>query len=421
MTFRDKTLTAWSNLGRRKVRTALTSIGVVVGIMTLVTLVSLATGVRLQVLREFEKIGLDRVVVRPSSEGGGGGFGLFDFGERTRLITPADIARWKEWPQVREVVPEIDMPAGVQARLIWNGTSTPVRISGENPMRRGPFSDPPAALAGSLEVLQAPGKMVVNRYIVNQLKVTKTNRKSLIGQPVTLEIKAPRGETQKYDFAIMGISDGGSRNVQIATADRIAIKNWWYNEKDSLQKDGYDSVTLRAADVNGAKLLVVKLRKEKWRVESIDRILDVANRIFAVITLMLSLVGGIALLVASIGIVNTMIMSIYERTREIGTLKAMGASRADIRWMFMIEAGLIGMLGGVTGLALSWVLSRILNRGALWYAEQHKLPLPETLFVITPLLALQAIGFATLIGVVAGLYPANRAASLDPLAALRHE
>jgi ABC-type antimicrobial peptide transport system permease subunit len=99
----------------------------------------------------------------------------------------------------------------------------------------------------------------------------------------------------------------------------------------------------------------------------------------------------------------------------------MGASRGDIRWMFMIEAGLIGMLGGVTGLTLSWILSRALNRGALWYAAHNKLPVPETLFVITPLLALQAIGFATLIGVVAGLYPANRAASLDPLAALRHE
>lgn len=420
MTFKDKTLTAWSNLGRRKVRTALTSVGVVVGIMTLVTLVSLATGVRLQVLQQFAKIGLDRVTVRPPSDGGGG-FGLFDFGERTKAITPADVARWKSWPQVKEAIPEVEMPAGVQARVIWKDKSTPVRISGDNPMRHGPFNDPPEALAGSIEVLQAPGKIVVSRHFMRHWKIEKRERKSLIGQRVQLEIKAPRGETQKYDYTIIGVLNSGSPVVQISTADRIALKNWWYNEKDSLKKDGYDSVTLRCADVSHAKLLVEKLRKEKWRVDSIDRILDVANRIFSVVTLMLSLVGGIALLVASIGIVNTMIMSIYERTREIGTLKAMGASRGDIRWMFMIEAGLIGMMGGVTGLTLSWILSKILNRGALWYAQHNKLPLPENLFVITPVLALQAIGFATLIGVVAGLYPANRAAKLDPLAALRHE
>jgi ABC-type antimicrobial peptide transport system permease subunit len=136
---------------------------------------------------------------------------------------------------------------------------------------------------------------------------------------------------------------------------------------------------------------------------------------------MLGMVGGIALLVACIGIMNTMIMAIYERTREIGTLKAMGASRGDIRIMFMIEAGLIGFLGGFVGLMLSWVLGRTLNYGALWFAQQRNLPLPENLFIITPLLAAQALVFATFIGIVAGLYPANHAARLDPLAALRHE
>ena len=88
--------------------------------------------------------------------------------------------------------------------------------------------------------------------------------------------------------------------------------------------------------------------------QSIDAILKVADRIFSVISVMLSLVGGIALFVACVGITNTMIMAIYERTREIGTLKAMGASKSDIRQMFMIEAGLIGLFGGALGVVLSF-------------------------------------------------------------------
>ena len=178
---------------------------------------------------------------------------------------------------------------------------------------------------------------------------------------------------------------------------------------------------LREFSVTVARSLVTRIRKEKFEVQSIDAILDVANRIFTVITAMLALVSSVALLVACIGIVNTMIMSIYERTREIGTLKAMGASRGDIRTLFMMEAAMIGLLGGSVGLVLSWLLGRGLNRIAGWYSQNRNVPLPDNLFIITPALAIQALVFALLIGVLAGLYPANRAARLDPLAALRHE
>lgn len=154
---------------------------------------------------------------------------------------------------------------------------------------------------------------------------------------------------------------------------------------------------------------------------SIDALLEAADRIFTLVGVALALVGGIALFVAAIGIVNTMIMAIYERTREIGTLKAMGASRGDIRTLFMMEAGMIGLLGGVLGLGFSWILGRGLNAAAGMYAHARDVPLPDNLFLITPILAIEAIAFAIFIGVVAGLYPANRASKLDPLNALRHE
>jgi putative ABC transport system permease protein len=116
-----------------------------------------------------------------------------------------------------------------------------------------------------------------------------------------------------------------------------------------------------------------------------------------------------------------MVMAIYERTREIGILKAMGASRGEIRQMFMIEAGFIGLIGGVIGLLLGWLLGLGLNQLIPMYLRYRELPVHGDFFLVTLTLALGVTAFATFIGLVAGLLPAQRAAKLDPLEALRHE
>ena len=421
MRLRDKTSLAWSNLGRRKVRTVLTSIGVVVGITTLVTMVSLVQGVQQQVRQQFEKIGLDRVRVQPEGEGGLGGFNPFDPGGRVDIITPADVKRWKKWPEAVEVIPEIEMPSGVVSGVSWRGKTVPIRIGSNSTPRRSPFFEAPTPLFGSLDLPEGRGYIVLSRGALSALKIPPKQFSSLLGQSIQVVLAAPRGQKQSYNLKIFGISSDPRRNAEVSTPDRLAMKGWWFNDAKLLENEGYDSVTLRAADVTQAKALVARLRKEKLNVQSIDAILDVANRIFAAITAMLGLMSSVALFVAFIGIANTMIMSIYERTREIGTLKAMGASRGDIRQMFMLEAGLIGLFGGVVGVATSWILGQGLDRFAHWMARQREIPLPDQLFLITPMLAVQALVFAFVIGIVAGLYPAHRAACMDPLVALRHE
>ena len=129
-------------------------------------------------------------------------------------------------------------------------------------------------------------------------------------------------------------------------------------------------------------------------------------------------IGAVSLFVAAIGIANTMMMSIYERTKEIGVLKVLGCAMGNIRSMFLIEAGFIGFMGGVIGLVLSYGVSGIVNR---FLAPGLTDGMTSRISMIPPWLALAAVVFAVFIGMLAGFFPAQRAMKLSPLAAIRNE
>jgi putative ABC transport system permease protein len=145
--------------------------------------------------------------------------------------------------------------------------------------------------------------------------------------------------------------------------------------------------------------------------------------VFRIVQLVLGAIGGIALLVASIGIANTMTMATYERTREIGIMKAVGASGSQIRRMFLVEAAAIGLLGGVGGLLLALAAAGLGNLlvAGLGAGTSNPFGAGGGLFYIPVPLALFAVAFSAVVGLIAGSLPAIRAANLDPLAALRHE
>jgi putative ABC transport system permease protein len=291
-----------------------------------------------------------------------------------------------------------------------------VRVTGLNEFP-DPFETPATALAGSIEPMQEPGAVVIAVGALPQ----GVRAEEIVGRELAVVLQSPRGESQRFPVRVAGVSDLDENEVQASAPDMVAMKSWWFNTPNYLESQGYDIVVVKADDVQSATELVRSLREEGYRVQSLELILQQANRVFAVINVMLASVGGLALFVACLGIVNTMIMAIYERTREIGTLKAIGASRGDIRGMFMLEAGLIGLLGGAVGIVGGWLVGLLLNQVIGWYIERESLPLSATFFVTPWWLALAALGFAALVGVVAGLYPAARAARLDPLVALRYE
>jgi putative ABC transport system permease protein len=144
------------------------------------------------------------------------------------------------------------------------------------------------------------------------------------------------------------------------------------------------------------------------------------RRFFAILDLFLGIFGSLALTVASIGIINTLVMAILERRREIGIMKALGASDEDVRGLFFAEAGAMGLLGGIFGVVLGWLIGRAIDFGTNIYLNRQGFP-PEHIWTVPWWLVLFALGFAFLVSLVSGLYPASRAAKLDPVQALRYE
>ena len=178
---------------------------------------------------------------------------------------------------------------------------------------------------------------------------------------------------------------------------------------------------VRAVDLGAVTAVVEAIEAMKLETRSLEAILDVANQVLALLQALLGSVGALALLVAALGVANTMMMAIYERTREIGVLKALGASRGEIGAMFTAEAAMLGLLGGLFGLFFGFWLGRLVDWAAHRYLINEGITGIGPLSVVPWWLALGAVLFAILIGILAGLYPAARAAKLDPVKALRHE
>ena len=416
----DIVITAFSNLTRRKVRTFLTSLGVTVGIFTIVVMLSLAIGVQTKIKELFSSVGLENVFVEPRNEESDD-FNRFLRPIRENPITDAKIAEWQALPGVLEVQPMVNFNRSLSKRLrLPNDDTSAIGIYVDQGFEVDePFQAPPVAAAGEFRPSEN-GLITISQQAANALNLAGEPQ-SLLGKQVQIVLQSPRGEEQTFDYTISGITTHEHEHATLTPEASLELKAWWFNDPNLIETQGYDEVRILAEDLTDARTLVPLIREQGFEVQSLETILDLASRIFLVINIMLGSVGGLALFVASIGITNTMIMSIYERTREIGTLKAIGASRSNVRWLFMAEAGMIGLLGGVIGLLFGWLAGLGLNALAVEYLQREAVPLEGPFFVIPPWLILMAIGFAMLIGVLAGVYPAARAARLDPIKALRHE
>jgi hypothetical protein len=246
-----------------------------------------------------------------------------------------------------------------------------------------------------------------------------------------------QGRFDRYVFRIVGvvkseegmglpIYGGSDFYLPLEQAKRLREANVSPMERmgDTLTgRAGYWGAELRVSDPSRIKPVTNKLTDLGFRAFSLTNQLEEIERIFLIINSSLALIGGIALLVASFGISNTMIMSIRERTREIGIMKAIGGSDGEIMRIFFVEASLIGLTGGVLGVIGGWGIDRVANMLAnRWILRQVGQAVRHIEFFSIPwYLSGGAILFAVLVSLAAAIYPALRAAKVDPIKALRYE
>jgi putative ABC transport system permease protein len=213
--------------------------------------------------------------------------------------------------------------------------------------------------------------------------------------------------------------------------DEVRRWNEWLSGQDyDPETFVYDQVIIYATGRETVNDVTEAVRKLGYGTGGMGEYLNSLNRFFETMRIMLGGIGGVALLVAAFGVANTMMMAILERTREIGIMKAIGATNEAILTLFLLESGLVGLVGGVSGVLLSKIIQNVVNsgiqnlsqgEGGVYFLPFDPSQIGSNLMVIPTELIIFAIVLATGVGVAAGLYPAWRAAQLPPVLALKYD
>ncbi len=238
---------------------------------------------------------------------------------------------------------------------------------------------------------------------------------------------------ESYTFEIIGIAErmgfGGPSplrsDVFISPSaaeglKKLPFSNLWDLFRSPANRKGYSLVNVKVSSPRFIGPLASEIRKMGFQTFAMIDQFDEISRGFLVMDMVLAVVGMIAIVVASLGIVNTMVMSILERYSEIGIMKAVGASDKDIKKIFFFESGAIGLIGGVFGLVLGWLVSELINQVVNYFLSRQGVPFIQY-FSFPWWLCLGAVIFSVSVSLLAGIYPAVRAARVDPVVALRHD
>jgi len=430
MVLRDAISLSLDNLRQARLRTALTTLGVAIGVGSIVGMLAIAVGLQDSLYAQLLRTGFfRRITVFPQ-------FGADR--QPTRQLDDAALAAIRQIPGVRSTTRDVRLPLKLQygeksASLTGNGVlmdDADEAVFAE--IKHGRFfgSDDGRELILSSQTASALGFQNAGEIVGKTVRATTSfefrspmgfggfGGQGRLPAPPLLELQVV-GVVER-ERAIFG--DLGGRLVYIPQKLIEEQVSFFRREVPLLASLGTSlaPVQVRLQDAREVDRVEGQIKKMGFRTISVSSIIAGMRKGFLLVDMLLALIGSIALAVASLGIINTMVMAVLERTREIGVMKAVGAEDGDIRRIFLTESGLIGLAGGLGGLLLAWVLGRAVNAGANLYIVRQGFR-PETLFHIPFWLAASALGFALVLSVFSGLYPAGRAARIDPARALRHD
>ncbi len=399
---------AFESLSANKLRSGLTILGIVIGVGAVIALVSIGRGAENTITGSIQGIGTNLIfVIRGGSEEVRNPKPL-TLGDASAIADPFQA------PSVSAVAPILQG----QGQISFGGESTITTLQGVTP-----------EYAPVRNTVVAEGEFINESHILGQASVVLLGpdvaerlfgrTSGLVGETVRIEgqpfrvigVLEPRGGSafnNQDDVAMIPLTTAQVRLLRRSTRDRV----------DMLMVQALSARDVPRASEEIAQILRTRHRTtigaDDFTILTQQDFLDTARTITSVLTIFLGGIAAISLLVGGIGIMNIMLVSVTERTREIGLRKALGARKIDILVQFLTESSVLSLIGGLIGIFLGWAISVVVGS----IAAANDAPIDPAVGIDTVLLATI---FSTAVGLFFGLYPANRAASLEPVEALRYE
>jgi ABC-type antimicrobial peptide transport system permease subunit len=445
---RDLTDLALRNLREALLRNALTTIGVAVGVASLVAMLSLGAGLQQMASKRLSQSGLfDTIFVTPKNNFRGMGRPQREVvsDKPPRPLDEDARHEFENLPNVIEVYPQVRFYTEVRFNnkpyaTVVAGMPESSRNSGAFDGMQGNFFSSPHADEAILQIEFAKDLSDKPSSVIGQdLTLRYAERQALPGAGADPSSNGDFGGfsvvPKELHLKIIGVVEtepaagyGGIGNarllipLQTASTLRAAQVNDLRDivRGSSATKTTYSSLSVRAKSPSLVAPLEASIKNMGFNTFSLLDASKSLQTFFSVFDSLLGIFGSLALAVATLGIVNTLVMAILERRREIGVLKALGAADSDVQQLFFVEAGVMGLLGGIFGVGFGWLLGRAITIGTNLYLKRQNLN-PIELSYVPWWLVICGLIFAVVVSLLAGLYPASRAAKLNPVDALRYE